>query len=455
MKHHVEASVRIADTFKTRQVCGMFDLTFTPEAKVSFDVELPSLDESWQIGAIVGPSGSGKSTIARHAYARELYEPQDWPSDRSVVEGFGDIDVREITSTLTSVGFSSPPAWIKPYQVLSNGEKFRCDLARSLLSDQSLVVFDEFTSVVDRTVAQIGSAALAKAIRRESKRRFVAVTCHYDILPWLQPDWWLDMASGKLARGQLRRPSIELSIRPVQRAAWSLFAKHHYLDHAIAPAAKCFGGFVDGQIVCFMAWLRDHLASISCKATVYRGHRLVVLPDWQGVGIGGRMIDATASIVAHQTDQRLSVVSSHPALSHHMQRSKNWCIDRAGYVAPTARGGKIKQADGKTINKKKFNAGKMSCTRYTVSARYVGPKLDAALAAKLWDEPRISSTDRDVLAAIVARPGCAESYLARKTALPPAELRAAIAKLIQEKQITKTPAQRGVPATYHASKLGS
>ena len=47
---------------------------------------------------------------------------------------------------------------------------------------------DEFTSVVDRTVARIGSAALARTVRGRGLR-FVAVSCHDDIIDWLQPDW--------------------------------------------------------------------------------------------------------------------------------------------------------------------------------------------------------------------------------------------------------------------------
>ena len=68
-------------------------------------------------------------------------------------------------------------------------------------SRHSLVVFDEFTSVVDRTVAKVGSAAVAKAIRGGKIRcRFVAVTCHYDVTEWLAPDWVLDMADRSFQR---------------------------------------------------------------------------------------------------------------------------------------------------------------------------------------------------------------------------------------------------------------
>ena len=77
-----------------------------------------------------------------------------------------------------------------------------------------LVVFDEFTSVVDRNVAKVCSAAIAKGIRRgHIPCRFVAVTCHYDVAEWLEPDWVLDMATVRARNGGVfgGRP-IELEI---------------------------------------------------------------------------------------------------------------------------------------------------------------------------------------------------------------------------------------------------
>ena len=64
----------------------------------------------------------------------------------------------------------------------------RVDIARALLCEKQLVVFDEFTSVVDREVAQVASYAISKAVKRTSKQ-FIAVTCHYDVVDWLEPDW--------------------------------------------------------------------------------------------------------------------------------------------------------------------------------------------------------------------------------------------------------------------------
>jgi hypothetical protein len=59
--------------------------------------------------------------------------------------------------------------------------------------DRPLLV-DEFSSVVDRQVAKIGAHAVQKWVRRNA-RQFVAVSCHYDIVDWLRPDWVLEPAT--------------------------------------------------------------------------------------------------------------------------------------------------------------------------------------------------------------------------------------------------------------------
>ncbi len=64
----------------------------------------------------------------------------------------------------------------------------RVDVARALCLEQPLIVFDEWTSVVDREVAKVASLAVSKAIRRTQKK-FIAITCHYDVVDWLEPDW--------------------------------------------------------------------------------------------------------------------------------------------------------------------------------------------------------------------------------------------------------------------------
>ncbi|MEQ8790235.1 MAG: GNAT family N-acetyltransferase [Pirellulaceae bacterium] len=335
----VEAVVEcpVYDSFRVQQVAGLFDVQLPETSRESFPVEVPALDDSWTIGAIVGPSGSGKSTVARHVYSDDVYSEFAWPDDKAVVDCFGELPIKRITHMLTAVGFSSPPSWIKPYAVLSGGEKFRCDLARALLlgaggeppetppddaqssAGAPLVVFDEFTSVVDRTVARIGSAAVAKAIRSgRVARRFVAVTCHYDILEWLEPDWTLDMARMRLERRRLRRPRIELRLFRCRGRAWQLFKRHHYLSAALNPAAHCYVAMYDGAPVAFCAVL-----SLMGRKGRRRISRIVVLPDYQGVGIGARVLDAVAELYRRR-GERMNIVTSHPSMIAGLVRSPRW-----------------------------------------------------------------------------------------------------------------------------------
>lgn len=175
------------ETFRVSSVLNAFDLSIDKVSetfKGNIDIE----GKQWNIGLIVGSSGSGKSTIAKELF-KDSYIFEQTYSESSVIDDMPkDKSVKDITKAFTSVGFASPPSWLKPYSVLSNGEKMRCDLAKSILEEKEIVVFDEFTSVVNREVAKTGSFAIQKAIRKMNKK-FVAVACHSDIIEWLQPDW--------------------------------------------------------------------------------------------------------------------------------------------------------------------------------------------------------------------------------------------------------------------------
>jgi GNAT superfamily N-acetyltransferase len=377
----VVVSAPIRDSFRVRQLAGMFDVPLAERARERFSVDVPGLDEPWTVGLIVGPSGSGKSTLARAAFGEQCAAPAPWPADAAIIDGFGDRPIHEITAVLSSVGFSSPPAWLRPYAVLSNGEKFRCDLARALLNEGPVAVVDEFTSVVDRTVAKVASAAVSRAVRRRAESggagnggRFVAVTCHYDVAEWLEPDWVIDMARGTLARGRLRRPGVQLRVARAPVEAWTLFKRHHYLSAELGRGVSCFIGLIDDEPAAFCSVIffpHPHRSA-------WREHRTVCLPDFQGIGIGNALSEFVASLY-RATGRPFLSTTGHPAMIRHRAGSQNWRMTRApGHGHAQRRGGRFSRAS--------------SAARLTASFEYIGrPRRREAIGFGLINESGTSA----------------------------------------------------------------
>lgn len=134
--------------------------------------------------------GTGKTTIAKELFKDNIDNDFKYTSKSVIDDMPKQCSIEEISKMFYSVGFGSVPNWLKPYSVLSNGEKMRVDLARKLL-EKDFIVFDEFTSVVDRNVAETLCIATNKAVHKLNKQ-IIVISCHYDILNWLQPDWVFD-----------------------------------------------------------------------------------------------------------------------------------------------------------------------------------------------------------------------------------------------------------------------
>lgn len=314
---------KIPSSFRVEKVKGQFDYDASVVRK-EFDVNIPIEDMDWNIGLIVGASGSGKTTIAKNVFKEfQLFDGFEW-SDRTVIDDFADgLSAMEITDSLNKVGFSSPPDWLKPFNVLSNGQKMRAELARLILESDKPIIYDEFTSVVDRQVAKIGSAAIQKYIRRENKQ-FIAVSCHYDIEEWLEPDWLYDANEKKFYRRSLRRPDIKVDIRKAQQNEWELFKEFHYLSATHNNAAHKYIAEINGEPVAWCSLLHfPHPKLKNCK----RIHRIVVKPDYQGIGVGGRFMSELAKDYK-KLGTRIRLVTSAPSFIYGLSASKNWMMVR-------------------------------------------------------------------------------------------------------------------------------
>lgn len=300
----VEVDQRLIDA------CKPFDYLF--DGTSTFEVpnfNAKNRDGSWSIGLIVGPSGSGKTTILNHFYG--ITNSNEWNPNKAIAS---QVDV----DRLMAVGLNSVPSWCRPYHVLSNGEAFRANLAALIDTNTS---FDEFTSVVDRNVAKSASHAIQRFIRSQGMTGVVFSSCHYDIIPWLKPDWVFDIQKGLVAQqGFFRREQIEIVIERCDREWWGLFRNHHYLTGDMNKSARCFIAKWNDNPVAFASALAFPNGNFK---NAWREHRTVVLPDYQGLGIGVRLSDYIASYFVKNNCRYFSK-TAHPRMAQHRERSLLW-----------------------------------------------------------------------------------------------------------------------------------
>lgn len=133
-----------------------------------------------------------------------------------------------------------------------------------------------------------------------------------------------------------------------------MFAKYHYLNTKLHKAAKSFAMTIDNELCGFISYLPfPH----PIAKNLWRGHRLVVKPDYQGIGLGhylscwlGNHLKSIGKILISTT--------SNPAIIQSRKKDSRWVTTRYGRVNDALRG-----AVQSKIN---------SRSRLTASFKYVG-----------------------------------------------------------------------------------
>ncbi len=320
----IKMTSKIENDKYTEYVYDAFDIQNKEETEVEVNFNIGEAKNfDWNIGVIYGSSGSGKTSILKKLgeLSKSVFDAK-----KPLISNFDWIEPSEATMLLTSIGLSSVPTWLRPFHLLSNGEQYRAELAYKVgkAKEGEVILIDEYTSVVDRDVAKAMSFALQKYLRKTNKR-IVLASCHYDIMEWLMPDWTCSpQKGGVLERGDwLRqgRPQIELQVSRVESDTWNFFKKHHYLTEDVNKSCKFFLFTWNGKPVGINAVIPQ--PSGHFKNGV-RESRIVVLPDFQGLGLGSKISNFTASIYKDD-GYRYFTKTVHPAIgSYRNNNKKDW-----------------------------------------------------------------------------------------------------------------------------------
>lgn len=328
----------LPESYKAYRLMGIIsnDKFDELETRISCDAP-PSLDESWNIGVIYGQSGCGKTSVARKLYGSSFEKEVEIVPEKAVIDNFEEYDFDTTEKALSAVGFGSPVRQLLPFEVLSGGEKFRVKLAKTLLDaskKNGLAVVDEFASVLDGTTQKCAALSTRRALDSGffGDTKLVVISGKKSLIEELEADWCLNVETGELKRGRLRRKPIKFNIKRCSRDLWGDFKKFHYLSGNINPTSTCYiaENSEDKSIVAFCAII-PHFARIG--KGFKRISRLVVKPEYQGYGIGGTFMDAIADFYDKEQNKILKITTGLPFFIKRLDASPLWerkAIDKYG-----------------------------------------------------------------------------------------------------------------------------
>lgn len=376
-KYKVSLESEIADSFMVQMAANSLDIDINEKSKHEFEIEA-DLDTDYNVGLIVGASGSGKTTLAKEIFGEDCFR-EFLDLSKPVIEQFPkEMNYDDRSKILSSVGLTSVPCWIRPAYTLSNGQRSRAEAALAISLSDEFTVIDEWTSVVDRTVAKVMSHSIQKSARKY-KKKIVVVACHYDVAEWLEPDWIIDCNTGEYHehRRSLRRSreeKLQFQIRKVTRQSWRYFSKYHYLSKRLPGGKVHFYGLFDGENQIGFMCLANYIPIRKGNLPVFHSNRVVIHPDYAGLGIGIKFINAVCSDFKRETGFEIrATFSSLPLYRSRIKDKSNWYLMKTTRVIGKAKAQKMDVKKKYTVGRLKGNRNTFRSNVKTYTFKYIGP----------------------------------------------------------------------------------
>jgi len=327
--YHVRLESPVSRSFRCQRAADSLDIDASKksvhELRVQADLETP-----FSVGLIVGSSGSGKTTLAHKMFGPTCFDVEPDP-ERPIIEQLPEaLSYDECAELLSGIGLTSVPCWIRPVKTLSNGQRARATAALAMSRpDRKIAVLDEWTSVVDRTVAKVMSHCVQKFFRR-NQRSVVLVSCHYDVIEWLNPDWIIDCNRQEWIDRRLLRPEqrarteqLSFDVREVDRSSWRYFSKYHYLSELL-PGGQIFTfGLFHGVDQIGFQCFANYVPTRKGMTPIFHSNRTVIHPDYAGMGLGIRLINETSRVMKARGYRVMAKFSSIP-IYRSMIKNPEW-----------------------------------------------------------------------------------------------------------------------------------
>lgn len=187
----VKLQSEIINSFRAQVAANSLDIDVKKKSIHHLHIDNINIPKEWNIGLIYGASGSGKTTLVTELFGKEVFDSildENLPIINQLPK---ELSYEECAELLNGIGLNSVPCWIRPVKTLSNGQKARASAVLLMCQSKEIVFIDEWTSVVDRTVAKAMSICISKYAKKHNKK-IILLSCHYDILEWINPNWLID-----------------------------------------------------------------------------------------------------------------------------------------------------------------------------------------------------------------------------------------------------------------------
>lgn len=322
----VDLAIEPARSFRCQKAANSLDIDTA--AKLSHHLAVDcDIDAPYNVGVIVGASGSGKSSLARALWGEDALQRTLDPAQTVIDQFPAEMNYDDCVRLLSGVGLTQVPCWIRPAWTLSNGQRERAEIALKMARAPEHVVIDEWTSVVDRTVGKVMSFCVQKWARA-TQRRVVLITCHRDVLEWLDPDWVIDCDKREFEDRRSLRPGrterLTFDARECDRATWRAFSQYHYLSGKLPGGlVRTFGLYHGVDQIGFQCFANYVPTRYPGRRMQMHSNRTVVHPDYVGFGLGMWLINETSRFMHDEGFDVRAKFSSAPVFRA-MSRDPHW-----------------------------------------------------------------------------------------------------------------------------------
>lgn len=323
-----ELKTDVFNTFRCQTAANSLDIDVNKKSIHKLEINNIKIPENWNIGLVYGASGSGKTTLAKHLFGNDIFKCE-LNENLSIIDQLPkEFSYEECANILNGIGLNSVNCWIRPIKTLSNGQKARAEAAY-LMCNSELVCIDEWTSVVDRTVAKAMSVCIHKFAKKYNKK-IILLSCHYDILEWVKPDWLIDCNKQefKLPKTDVfffnEREKLEFTIKEVGRETWKYFSKYHYLSELLPGGKIYLYGLFYGENQIGFQCFANYTPHKKGTKIIFHSNRTVIHPDYNGLGLGIILINETSKILQEKINCRIMAKFSSTPVFKAMIKQKQW-----------------------------------------------------------------------------------------------------------------------------------